>query len=143
MGEIGVYLDASLLVPLFVTDALAARAEDLLPRIEARPIVSDFAASEVSSAIARKLRMAVITHAEARAAFVAVDARVATTAERVPIEPADVRLAERLVRRLDLPLRVPDAMSIAIALRVRARLASFDVRMLDAARAVGLPVLDA
>jgi hypothetical protein len=81
--------------------------------------------------------------ADARAAFVALNAWVAATAERVPIEAADVRLAEGLVRRLDLPLRAPDALNIAIALRVQARLASFDLRKLDAARALGLAVLDA
>ncbi len=53
---------------------------------------------------------------------------------------ADVTRADALMRRLDLPLRTPDALHIAIAERVGATLATFDVKMAAAARVIGLPV---
>lgn len=138
-----IYLDASVLVPLFVTDALAPRAEALLRGTEDALVLSDFASSEVSSAVARRVRNREITPEEAQSAFLALDAWAAAAAERTETLPADIRLAEGFVRRLDLPLRAPDAINIAIALRAQARLASFDARMRVAARALGLPVLDA
>jgi uncharacterized protein len=143
MGAVRIYLDASVLVPLFVADALAARAEAFLQGITEGLIVSDFASSEVSSAVARRVRTGEITAGEARSAFTALDAWAAGAAERVETVAADVRLAEGFVRRLDLPLRAPDALNIAIALRAHATLASFDFRMAAAARALGLAVHDA
>jgi predicted nucleic acid-binding protein len=44
------------------------------------------------------------------------------------------------MRRLDLTLRTPDALHIAISGRVGATLATFDEKMAAAARVVGLPV---
>jgi hypothetical protein len=44
------------------------------------------------------------------------------------------------LRRLDLTLRTPDALNIAIAQRVGATLATFDAKMADAARALGTEV---
>jgi predicted nucleic acid-binding protein len=46
-----------------------------------------------------------------------------------------------LARRLDLPLRTPDALNIAIAQRVGADLVTFDDRMVASARALGITLL--
>jgi predicted nucleic acid-binding protein len=54
----------------------------------------------------------------------------------------DIAFAESLIRRLDLMLRTPDALNIAIAIRVGATLATFDVRMAEAARKLGAAVAD-
>jgi predicted nucleic acid-binding protein len=45
------------------------------------------------------------------------------------------------IRRLDLPLKAPDAIHIAIAQRVNAQLATFDQQMANAAGAVGHTVV--
>lgn len=52
-----------------------------------------------------------------------------------------MRTAQALLRRLDLPLRTPDALNIAMAQRVEAALATFDIQMARAARTLGLHVL--
>ncbi len=51
---------------------------------------------------------------------------------------ADVDAAIQLVRRFDLVLRGPDALHIAMAQRLGARLCTFDARMATAAAGVGL-----
>ena len=74
-----VYLDASILVSLFTIDTLTARADAVL---RARPpwlMVSDLAAAEFASAIARRVRMQLITSEEAHAAFSTFDAWIART----------------------------------------------------------------
>jgi hypothetical protein len=76
---LSVYLDASILVSLFTIDTLTARADAVL---RARPpwlMVSDLAAAELASAIARRVRMQLITSEEAHAAFSTFDAWIART----------------------------------------------------------------
>ena len=53
---------------------------------------------------------------------------------------SDVTAAASFIRRLDLTLRMADAINIAMAQRIGATLATFDVKMRDSARAIGVPV---
>ncbi len=53
---------------------------------------------------------------------------------------ADVKRADAVMRRLDLTLRTPDALHIAIAERIGATMATFDDKMAAAARILGLAV---
>jgi predicted nucleic acid-binding protein len=131
-----VYLNTSALVPLIIEDALSQRARAILIPTAPTLVVSDFALAEFASAIARLLRIRSIGEATARAAFAAVDLFVARMAERVETSSADVRTAESFLRRLDLTLRAPDAIQIALAQRTRAALATFDEKMAAAAVAL-------
>jgi predicted nucleic acid-binding protein len=135
------YLDTSVLVALVSADPFTARAESCLGAATPLLVVGDFAAAEVASAIARRVRIREMTELEARNAFALFDALVIRVAERVATEPGDVKAAEAALRRLDLPLRTPDALNIAIAQRVDAALLTFDMKMAEAARALGLDVV--
>jgi uncharacterized protein len=64
-----------------------------------------------------------------------MDARVA---RHVTIGGADMVACEALLRRLDLALRTPDALNIAIVQRIGATLATFDRRMAVSAEALGI-----
>lgn len=48
--------------------------------------------------------------------------------------------AANILRRLDLNIRTGDALNIAIAQRLEATLATFDGKMAENARALGVPV---
>jgi predicted nucleic acid-binding protein len=52
----------------------------------------------------------------------------------------DFSAATVFLRRFDLGLRTPDALHIAIAARLGAKLVTFDVKMAAAAAALGLDV---
>jgi predicted nucleic acid-binding protein len=54
--------------------------------------------------------------------------------------PADISVASAFLRRLDLPLRTPDAIDIAIAKRAGCTLFTFDRKMAETAAAIGIPV---
>jgi predicted nucleic acid-binding protein len=54
--------------------------------------------------------------------------------------PGDLAAATMFLRRLDLPLRTPDALHIAIAQRVGAMLVTFDRQMAASARTLGSAV---
>jgi predicted nucleic acid-binding protein len=53
---------------------------------------------------------------------------------------ADIDAANRILRRLDVNLRTPDAIHIVIARRLQATLVTFDRIMAASARALGIGV---
>lgn len=136
-----VYLDASVIVALFVTDPFTDRASRWLQAERPALIVSDYAAAEFASALARLARMRDLAAADARAACAHFDEWVERAAVRTETAAVDVRTAERLLRRFDLTLRAPDALHIAAAQRLDARLATFDETMASCAKALGADVL--
>jgi predicted nucleic acid-binding protein len=138
-----VYLDASVIVALLTNDLFTDRATAFLGRGSPALIVSDYAAAEFSSVVARRVRTQALTASEARTAFSALDLWVARAAQRVETIAADIAAATGFIRRLDLTLRTPDAVNIAIAQRAGAILATFDTRMAGSAAALGLAVAPA
>ncbi len=141
MDALSVYFDASVIVPLFVVDSFVARASVFLVSHPADIFVSEFAAAEFASVIAMRCRKRALSTEEGRRGFANFDiwkVRKTFSAETLPV---DVRAAEVMLRRLDLNLRTPDAIHIAIVQRLGAELATFDVRMADCARALGTPVI--
>jgi predicted nucleic acid-binding protein len=137
---VSVYLDASVLVALFTNDPFTPRADGFLRENASVLLVSDFAAAEFASVIARHVRTREIARRDARIAFSTFDAWTARVAQRVEIGAADVKAAEAFLRRLDLKLRTPDAINIAIAQRIGAALFTFDDAMIKSARALGMPM---
>jgi uncharacterized protein len=141
VGTVARYLDTSILVALLTPETFSGRAEAFLQNNTERLIVSDFAAAEFSSAIERRVRMREFTLDHSRRTLSRFDFWLARTADRVEISPADVSAATAFLRRLDLTLRTPDAIHVAIAQRIGATLVTFDRQMADSARALGMAVV--
>lgn len=137
-----VYLDASVLAALFVPDDLSERATAFAQANTEPMIISDYAGAEFASAVARMVRIRVRTERDARAAFAQFDAWTARLAARVEVQPSDIAVATAYLRRLDLTLRAPDAVNIAIAERLGSMLVTFDSKMAACARALGLAVAE-
>jgi predicted nucleic acid-binding protein len=74
---VNVYLDASVLVALFTDDPFTPRADSFLRANALVLIVSDFAAAEFASVIARHVRTTDITPDNARIAFSTFDGMIA------------------------------------------------------------------
>jgi len=140
---VSVYLDASVLVALFTNDPYTVRADTFLRANALVLIVSDFAAAEFASTIARRVRIQTLTADEARTVFSSFDAWAGRKTGWEQATTADVATAAGFLRRLDVALRAPDAINIAIAQRVEADLLTFDDQMATGARALGTTVLDA
>jgi len=135
-----VYLDTSFIIALQVEDPHNDRANSYMQDRQPEIVVSDFAAAEFSAAIARHVRMGKTTALAAKTNFADFDAWLYLFAQRVETSSADVRAAGAFIRRLDLNLRTPDALHIAIAQRIGATLATFDERMAANAGILGTPV---
>ena len=138
-----VSLDASALVPLFTNDPFTSRIRAYLVAQMPQVSISDFAAAEFASAVSRRVRTQDLTPADARSAFATFDAWCARSALRTNLTPADVAAATEFIRRLEFNLRTPDALNIAIAQRTAVTLVTFDLRMAENARALGVTVADA
>jgi predicted nucleic acid-binding protein len=135
---LSLYLDASVLVPLFIAEA---RSTDAQAGLSGQALfISDLATAEFSAAIARRVRVGDLTAADAASLFATFDAWAGRAANRAWIEAGDMNLAIALVRRLELSLRMPDAANLSIALRLAAKVFTFDQTMAAAATALGLPV---
>jgi predicted nucleic acid-binding protein len=137
-----VYFDASVLVSLVVRDLFTDRAEAFLESGEVTPCVSDFAAAEVSGVLGRNVRTGRLTLAQARAALSVFDTLRVRGAEALEIDHLAVTTADSFLRRLDLTLRTPDALHLALAVRSGASLATFDRGMAECARMLGVELAD-
>ncbi|MCJ2135403.1 type II toxin-antitoxin system VapC family toxin [Methylobacterium sp. J-026] len=129
------------MVALLTDDPLTARADALFRALAPIPVVSNFAAAEFASALGRRVRTSEIAAERARRAFADLDGWSDTVAERVDLDPTDVAAAASFLRRLDITLRTPNALNIALCRRVSATLATFDDKMAAVARTLGLPVV--
>ena len=135
------YLDANVLVALLTSEPLSTRADDFVGNNPEGLIVSDFAAAEFASAIARRVRTRETTVEDARRDVADFDVRVARLTVRTDLNASDIAVAATYLRRLDLTLVTPDALHIAIARRIDAILVTFDRTMAVAAGALGVAVV--
>ena len=104
-------------------------------------LVSDLAVTEIVSALARRQREGALTREVARRAQDAIVGGLdGGVYRRVELSRDVHRRAEHFLLSLtEVPLRAADALHLALATSARAAsLASFDVRLGAAARAVGL-----
>ncbi|MGE5271169.1 MAG: type II toxin-antitoxin system VapC family toxin [Thiohalocapsa sp.] len=121
-------------------DPLTARADEFITRRREPLLVSDLAAAEFASAIARRVRTREITLDQARSDLSDFDLWSLRSAQRVEVGASDVAAATAFLRRLDLTLLAPDAIHIAIVRRLGATLVTFDRNMASAGRALGVAV---
>jgi len=143
VGALDYYLDASFLVALLTPEPFSDRAADFVRLNPAILTVSDFAAAEFAAAVGRRVRT------KQKSARRGDEGSLRLRSLAGPVRCSYRGLARRcrachsFLRRLDLPLRTPDAIHIAAVQRIGATLVSFDLRMVANARALGVPVADA
>ena len=132
------YLDASFLVPLFVDDDWTERTL-AWAATEPEVIVSDWAVAEFSSALSLHVRKGRLDPEERDEAENALNWWLVGRVMEEPIDPDDVPQARLLLHRHD-KLRAPDALNLAITLRLAVGMVTYDVDLAAAARAEGVVV---
>lgn len=136
-----IYLDASVLVSLLIADAHTEAASAWYSGLRATVIVSDLANLEVSAVLSRHLRAGRLTQGQVENALVDFDA-IRADCERQSHGAADFLLAERIVRDFSTKLVAADALHLASATAAGAALATFDLRLAEAAQARGVEVVE-
>ena len=132
------YFDASAIAAILLSERQGRRVADTLHASEAEIIVSEFCVAETSSAISRLFRMKERSREQAGQLLLDVDRWVEATADIVDVVSEDFARTTALVRDLQLKLRAPDALHLAIAERLEARLITLDANLHAAALAVGV-----
>src|SRR5258708_38699191 len=112
------YPDASILVAVLTVEPFSERADRFVRDHPIGLIISDLAAAEFASAIARRVRMREVTVDDARSDLSAFDSWAARSVQSIEVTPADVALATAFLRRPDLTPRTPDPIPIAVAPRI-------------------------
>ncbi len=136
-----VYLDASVVVSMFLADANTPRALDFAERYSLVTL-SLWTVAEFSSALAVQTRIGRAAPMERRRAEARFDEWLTLQSEPLVPTPDDFAAARRMLRVDSAVLRTPDALHLAICERVGTALATFDVRMRQAAQAFGVPTIE-
>jgi len=138
---LSLYLDTSVLVPLHVHEPTSEVIAQLLFDRPDSALISDFGQVEFAAAIMARFRVGGLSSRHAEDAIAALERDGRRIFGRVEITSADVRRAELLVRLVSPKLRVPDAIHIAVCLRLDLILVSADREQLEAAAFHGVDTI--
>jgi predicted nucleic acid-binding protein len=133
------YLDASVLVSMWVEDSHSDRVTRWSAALSRPPIVSNWSITEFTSALGVRRRMGALSVEEQDSAELALAAWLSGDVDKVALDTSDFEHARRIMRD-GLPTRAPDALHLAAARRLRAPIATLDLAMASAARQIGIGV---
>jgi len=136
------YLDASVIASLLLDEPGSQQVVEALRPFGRRCIISDFASAEVSSAVAKRVRMGRESAKIANMRLLAFDRFKADFPDKAMLAPNDILTAERLVRAFELKLRAPDAIHAAVCLRHNYQLATLDTNLAHAAYLLGVACIN-